>query len=86
MKLMSCTVECIKTSAARFYVTRSACKQVLYGYFSTKPEAYIRIIKVPAKWSKVLFSSGVFFAVNESLFLSTFSFFFAALSKKVACY
>ena len=44
MKLMSCTVE-IKTSLARFYVTRSACKQVLYGYFSTKPEAYIRIIK-----------------------------------------
>ena len=29
---------------ARFYVTRSACKQVLYGYFFTKPEAYIRII------------------------------------------
>ena len=45
MKLMSCIVECIKTSLARFYVTRSACKRVLYCYFSTKPEAYIRIFK-----------------------------------------
>ena len=45
MKLMSCKVECIKTSLARFYVTGSACKQVLYGYFSAKPEAHIRIIK-----------------------------------------
>lgn len=74
MKLMSCKVECIKTSLARFYVTRSACKQVLYGYFSTKPEAYIRIIKSA---NEVVESS------VASLFLSTFSFFFAALSKKV---
>lgn len=58
MKLiMSCKVECIKTSLARFYVTRSACKQVLYGYFSTKPEAYIRIIKS----AKEVVESSVFF-------------------------
>lgn len=85
MKFMCCTVECIKTSLARFYVTRSACKQVLYGYFSTKPEAYIRIIK---RANEVVESS-VFFRGSlqlMTLFLSTFSFFFTALSKKVACY
>lgn len=44
MKLISCKVETVKTPLARF-LRDSACKQVLYGYFSSKHEAYIRIIK-----------------------------------------
>ena len=69
MKLMSCNLECIKTSLARFYVTRSACKQVLYGYFSTKPEAYIRIIKS----ANEVVESSVFF--RDSLQLMNPCFF-----------